>query len=268
MQNYQAISRERHAIQRWQRSTGYAFAAMEAVVPLVAAELPKAMLSLPIAFTGQGEGFVPVAVLSLIPGKGLYVAKNGGWTGDYIPSAFRSYPFRLLKSADGQQVLCIDEESGLITNSPEGERFFNEDGQPAQAVLDILNFLTQIEQSRVATATASTALQKHALIRPWPITLKTETGEQQIAGLFQIDETALNQLSAEAMLEVRDAGALPMAYCQLLSMQHLPFLGQLIDAHTRAEQAQAQSLEHLAPNGELNLEFFNKAGTISFAGLV
>ena len=267
MPNFQAITRARHANQRWQRVSNYGFAAQDAVAPLVAAELPKAVMSQPIAFIEQAAGFVPAAVLSLMPGKDLYVAKSGCWTGDYIPAAFRSYPFRLANTDDGQQVLCIDEDSGLVSNSPEGERFFNEDGQPAQAILDILNFLTQVERSRVVTAAACAALQKHALIRPWTITLKTETGEQQIAGLFQIDEAALNQLSAEALHEVSQAGALPIAYCQLLSMQHLPLLGQLIDAHAKAEQAQALSLQHLAPGGDLDLEFFNQGGTFNFSKL-
>jgi len=267
MPNYQAISRERHANLRWKRYTSYTFAAADSVVPLVAAELPKAVMSLPIAFTEQGEGFIPIAVLGLQPGKNVFVAPDWRWVGPYIPAAFRSYPFRLAQTQDEQQVLCIDEGSGLVTDGPAGEPFFTEDGQPAQAILELLSFLTQIEQSRVNTVSACAVLQKHNLIRPWAITLKTDTGEQQIAGLLQIDEVALNQLSGEALLEVRQAGALPIACCQLLSMQHLPLLGQLTEAHVKAS-AQALSLQHLAPNGDLDLEFFNKDGTISFAGLL
>lgn len=266
MPNFQAITRERHGQQRWKRYTNYRFAAADSVVPLVAAELPKAVMSLPIAFIEQGEGYVPAAVLGLQPGNNVFVAPDWRWVGHYIPAAFRSYPFRLALTEDGQQVLCIDEDSGLVSEGTVGEFFFADDGQPAQATLDILNFLNQLEQSRAATSGACAVLQKHALIRPWPISLKTETGEQQIAGLFQIDEAALNQLSQEALLEVRNAGALPVAYCQLLSMQHLPVLGQLIEAQTKAS-AQALSFQQLAPNGELNLEFFNKGGTLDFSGL-
>ena len=105
------------------------------------------------------------------------------------------------------------------------------------------------------------------LIRLWVITVKKESGEQQIAGLFQVDEAALNQLPGEALLELRETGALLMAHCHLLSMQHLPVLGQLIDAQSKAS-AQASALQQLAPNGELDLEFLNKGGTISFAGLL
>ena len=266
MPNYHAISPERHARQRWQRYSAYTFAAADSVVPLAAAELPKAVMSLPVGFIEQAGGFVPVAVLGLQPGKNLFVAPDGRWAGHYIPAAFRSYPFRLASTEDGRQVLCIDEDSGLVTGGPAGENFFTEDGKPVQAVLDILNFLNRVEQSRLATVAACAVLQKHNLIRAWPVTLKTDTGEQKIAGLFQIDEAALNQVSGEALLEVRQAGALPLAYCQLLSMQHLPLLGGLIEAHAKAA-AQALVAQRIAPDGNLDLEFLNQNGTISFAGL-
>lgn len=265
MPNYQAISRERHASQRWQRYTSYAFAVHDAVIALAAAELPKAAMSLPMAFIEQEGSFVPVAVLGLQPGSNLFVAADGRWAGPYIPAAFRSYPFRLANTEDGQQVLCIDEESGVVTNGSTGERFFNDDGQPAQATLDILSFLNQIEQSGLATVAACAVLQKHQLIRAWPITVKTDAGEQKIAGLFQIDEAALSQLPGDALRELAQAGALPVAYCQLLSMQHLSVLGQL--AQARAKVNAPVTALPLSPAGDLDLEFLNRSDTISFGNL-
>lgn len=270
MPNFQVISRERHASQRWQRHTSYAFAAHETVVPLAAAELPKAAMSLPLAFIEQDGGFVPVAVLGLQAGSNLLVGAEGRWMGAYIPAALRSHPFRLAPTEDGQQVLCIDEESGLVTGGPAGERFFNDDGQTAQATLDILHFLNQLDQSRLATLVACAVLQKHQLIRPWPIAVKTDAGEQQIAGLFQIDEAALIQLPGEVLHELAQAGALPVAYCQLLSMQHLPLLGQLAQARAKvaAPAPPAPPAPPAAlPAGDLDLEFLNRGDTISFGNL-
>ena len=267
-QSYQAISRERHGEQRWQRPAHYAFAAGDALVPLTAAELPKAVLSLPLAFIEQAGAFVPVAVLGLQPGSNLFVTPDQRWAGNYIPAAFRSYPFRLAPTGDGQQALCIDEASGLVTSgldSPAGERFFDEDGQPAQAVRDMLNFLHQIEQSRLATAAACAALHQHGLIRPWPITVKTDAGEQQVAGLYQTDEAALGQLPGDALHQLAQAGALAVAYCQLLSMQHLPALGAL--AQARAQAAQEQAKAALQPARDLDLEFLKRGDTISFGNL-
>ena len=266
MPNFQAISIKRHGNLRWKRYANYTFAAADSIVPLVAAELPKAVTALPIAFVEQGEGYFPAAVLGLRPGNNVFVSPDWRWIGQYIPAAFRSYPFRLVSTQDGQQMLCINEDSGLVTEAPSGEPFFTADGQPTQATLDILNFLTYIEQNRAITEKACAVLQKHKLIRPWLITVKNDVGENQIAGLFQIDEAALNNLSAEAFLELRQSGALPIAYCQLLSMQHLPLLGQLTDAQSKAS-AQALSLHDLAPNGNLDLEFFNKGGTFNFGAM-
>ena len=265
MPNYQAITHERHGEQRWQRPSSYTIAAHDALVSLSAAELPKAVLSLPLAFIEQAGAFVPVAVLGLQPGSNLFVAPDGRWTGDYIPAAFRSYPFRLALTDDGQQVLCIDEDSALVTSGPAGERFFTDNGQPAQATLDLLNFLHQIEQSRLTTAAACGVLHKHGLIRPWSITVKTDAGEQQVAGLHQIDESALGQLPGDALHELAQAGALALAYCQLLSMQHLPKLGAL--AQARAQAAAAAVHAAVVPASNLDLEFLKRGDTISFGNL-
>ena len=261
MPNYQPVTHERHASRRWLRTNGYAFAAQEAIVPLVALELPRAILSLPIAFIPQGERYVPAAVLSLQPGKNLFVSQSGSWAGEYIPSPFRAYPFMVAQTESGQQLMCIDEDSGTLRDAPEGNRFFEDDGQPAKVTLDLLNFLKGIEQSCLSTVAACAALQKHGLIQPWPLTVKTETGAKQVTGLFQIDEAALNKLSGEALQDLAQTGALVIAYCQLLSMQHLSMLGQMAEAHAKAEQS-------LAANGMPGLDFFNKNETISFAGLI
>lgn len=268
MSNYQAVSRERHAQQRWQSPVSYAHAQQEDVVPLVAIELPRAMLSLPIGFIEQAGAYTPVAVLSLLPGKDLFVTKSGGWAGDYIPSAFRSYPFRLATTKEGQRVFCVDEDSLLASNETTGHPFFNDDGTLAKAAQDIFNFLKQGELSRQRTAAACAVLQKHQLIRPWNIHLKNDKLDRPVSGLFQIDEAALNQLPADALLEIRNAGALPIAYCQLLSMQHLALLGKMIEAHGKADTQALSALQQLAPNGELDIEFLNKGGTFNFSGML
>lgn len=266
MPNYQALSRESHAQKHWQRSSNYAFAAADSLAPLTVAELPKAIMAMPVGFVRQGEGFVLNAVLSLKPGMNVFVAQDWRWLGQYIPAVYRSYPFRLAPTADGKQVLCVDEDSGLVTDGSKGEDFFSLDGQPAPAIQDILNFLTHLEQSRLATTRACGALQKHQLICPWPIKVKTDAGEQAASGLFQIDEAALNQLSGDALLELRQTGALLVAYCQLLSMQHLPLLSKLAEAHAKASE-QALAAQKSMSGNDLDLSFFNKNGTISFAAL-
>lgn len=266
MPNYQAVSKATHGSKHWLRTTSYAFALKDAVLPLSLAELSRAMMTLPIAFIAQNDRFVPAAVMSVQPERNLYVAADGRWIHGYIPAACRGYPFRFLSTPEGQQVLCIDEDSGLINEGQEGEAFFDETGEPSLAIREILTFLNQSEQSLKVTAGACAVLHQHKLIKPWPITVKTDDSEKQLAGLFQIDEVALNQLSATELLEVRNAGGLLIAYCQLLSMQHLAILGQLAEAHAKAGQAAVQAAQSITEKGELNIDFLKNNDTMSFGG--
>lgn len=258
MPDIQVVSRERHADKRWQRYTSYSFAAADAVAPLVIQEIAKACVVLPLGFMAADEGFLPVAVQGLAPGTNLWVGPDGRWLGDYVPAVYRAYPFKLANTNDNQQVLCIVEDSGLLSDT-DGELFFDEAGEPAQPVKDVLNFLTQVAANHQATQLACAALQKHNLIKPWPIKLNTDDGTQNVEGLHTIDEAALNQLPAEALLELRDSSALIMAYAQVLSTQHLQKLGQLMKQHAAHDITALQT-----PSGELDLEFLNDGGTISF----
>ena len=262
MTDYHVITRERHGHQYWLKQSGHRFAAGDALCPLVAQELPKAMLAMPIGFMAEGDHFVPVAVQGLAAGQNLLVALDGRWLAPYIPAPYRGYPFRLASTEQGEQVLCIDEASGLLSESA-GESFFNEDGTPDNSVVEILNFFTQIEANRLLTRNICLLLQQHDLIQPWPITVQGEQGEQQVEGLFRIDEQALHNLTAKDLAAVRDAGGLTVAYCQLLSMQHLATLGTLAQAHAEAKKDQL-AREASAKNGELHLGFMNDSGTFSF----
>ena len=69
-------------------------------------------------------------------------------------------------------------------------------------------------------------MQAIAAIKERAIKLKSDQGEVPVEGLFRIDEQALNILDKDDFEEVRQAGALPLIYCQLLSMQHLLALAQ------------------------------------------
>jgi len=256
------ISRDTHATKRWKRRTDYKFAASEVVAPLVVNELPRAASSLPIGFVAQGEHFVPATVLGLAPGQNLLVAPDGRWfTAAYIPAVFRSYPFMLAQISEDREVLCVLEDSGLVTDGPEGEAFFDEDGAPSRPLADVLSFLQQLSVNQKATQRVCAALKEHGLIQPWPITIKTPAGDQNVEGMHRIDEVALNALAGEAFLNVRAAGGLPVAYCQLMSMQHLSGLVQL--AAARAEVAARKLPVNEA--GELDLEFMNDGPMLDFS---
>lgn len=231
MVSIQPISRERHKNKRWQPFESYEFARGEAIAPLVGAEVAKAMQTCPVGFIRDGEQFIPVAVLALQAGRNLFIAPDGKWIGGYIPAALRGYPFRIGGTESGDQILCIDEDSGLVTDGPEGEAFFDETGELSEETKKILEFLGQTHHNRSATLKLCSLLSERDLIVPWDITIRTADGDQPLSGLYRIDEQALNALETEPFDTIRRAGALPLIYSQLLSMQHMNLLGKLAESH-------------------------------------
>lgn len=186
MANPQPITLSRHRGRRWARYTDYRFAAADALAPLVVQELPKAVMSLPIGFIAQPHGYGLVAVQSLQPGQNLFVSAEGRWLGGYVPAVYRGYPFALVKTEDGQQVLCIDEDSGLVLDAPppeQGEPFFDVDDQPAEPLRKVLEFLQQVAANRAQSERLCALLAEHALIQPWPLKVTTPDGERPVEGL-------------------------------------------------------------------------------------
>ena len=252
MANYVHIDTKIHAGARWKRPSSYAFASGESIVPLTVHELSRAVMAFPIAFSRLDQGFQPVAMLGLESGSNLFVAHDGGWKGSYVPAMLRTYPFRLGNAQDGTRVLCIDADSGLMGN--EGELLLNGDGSPSPEVATVMQLLNQIEAERLMTLEACSLMEKFGLIVPWEITLQEEGGNRKLAGLYKIDEAALNALSDGDYLALRRA--VPMAYCQLISMQNLQVLGRLRQAPP--PRPAVDPLAFLMSQGE----------NISFSGLI
>ncbi|MEA3465275.1 MAG: SapC family protein [Thermodesulfobacteriota bacterium] len=241
MPKFIPVTKTDFADKRWNRISKYSFTSDDTICPLVVQEMTKAVLSLPIAIAYINEQPTPVAVQGIKPNSNVLVDGNGKWLGRYIPAAYRSYPFVLAKTDQDDQVLCFDEDSELF--STDGEAFFDDNGDPSETVKGIMSFLTQVQKSRISTQQMCTLLHDKELIQPWPITIKAETAEVPVEGLFRINEAALNALDKDDFDEVRQAGALPLIYCQLLSMQHLMGIMKLVEQ--RDQQVQNQATQEL-----------------------
>ncbi len=243
MPKFVPVSRERHATSRWRTSAGLAMAARNHIVPVTMVEMSTAAVYFPLCFVQAKDAFTPAAILGLQPGRNLFVSPKGGWLAAYMPLAFRTMPFSLRQTPDGQPVLVVDEEQVTDSQGPEGQDFYDREGKPAAAVTEVMRALNLQAQSGVLTARACAALQQHGLIQPWPVTLKTPQGEKTLQGIFKIDDKALDALPDEAFLSLRQNQALPLAYYQLLSIQHFPLLGRLSEAHAKAAAAAPGSAE-------------------------
>jgi hypothetical protein len=263
---FAAVTRVHHTGKKWQGPKSYNFASADALVPIVSAELPRAALSMPLAFLQQESGFVLVAVASLVPGRNMLVAPDGRWLGRYIPARLRGYPFCLLpRPGTDQLVLCVDMNSGLVLEGGSvGEDFFDGDGNLSVGLKEMADFLGQLERSRKATETAVSALAEAGVIQPWPIRPKAEQADRTISALHRVDQAALNALSDEAFLKLRKTSALPIAYAQMLSMGQLGLLEQITRLQAQLAPAPAAAL----PESLDSLFGISSGESVKFDGLI
>ena len=234
---YAVLSREAHGGKRVLPLSSFAFARTWSLAPLCGAELAKAALEFPIGFAVEAGAVVPVALLFPEPGNNAYLNAQGQWLCEYVPAVFRAYPFALATVEGGSdRVIVVDEEAAVLSDS-EGEPLFTEAGEPASALLNVRNFFLELERSRQATLVACAALAKYQLLTQWPLKIEKAPGEVTAAGhtLLRLDETAFNALSPEAVAELWQAGAFPVAYTHLLSVGRLATLGRLSAPHFRPQ---------------------------------
>jgi SapC len=251
------LSRQRHGGMRWSRPKTYGFAAQEASVPVAGLELAAVATNMPMGFIKVKERLHLVALLSLEPRRNLFTHPDGRWIADsYIPAMFRSYPFRMLRHSDGDKVvLCVDEEAGLVTDGAGNEQFFDEAGQPTKAIGEIAKFLEALERSRREMQVGIEALAAAGVIVPWELKAFHESREFPIQGIHRIEEQLLHKLDDEAFLKLRRAGALPVAYAQLVSMLRLEFLSRLAQHHRTyaASAGKRVDLSNLLSDGNNDL---------------
>lgn len=260
LKNPRPISRETHRYKRLLPIPSYAFTKEQALVSLVGAELAHAVHNFPIVFAPAGESFALMGMLGLQPQKNLFVAADGRWLANYVPAFFRQYPFAVgLPAEGGEPLLCVDDDSGLISDT-DGQALFEVSGDPTEGLRKMMEFVSEIERNRTMTIRAVNALARHKLIIPWDITLPQakDKAPQQITGLFRVDEVALNALSDEIFLELRQAGALPIVYAHLLSLNCIDNLLRLSSAHEQTASAAAKPgglSGAVDPNGDLVFNF-------------
>lgn len=258
------VSLSRHQALRWGNFDSYQFAAKDTVCPVVMSEMPKAACQLPLAFVASGDAFMPVAVLGLTAQTNAFVGANGLWQESYVPAQYRGYPFLIARTEKGEQLFCVNEDSGLV-GEQHNQAFFDAEGNLSPALQKVFDFWVQVEANRVQTQRFAQALKEFDLLEPWEITVQNEEGgSYQVTGLYRVNEQRLNSLSDEVFAQVRASGVLPMLYCQLFSMQHLGKVAQKAAQRIAENESQVTLTDQ---KGELDLEFLNQDSTINFGGL-
>ena len=230
----QTVTLETHRDKSWRQPSAYYFAKRDCLARLAANELPNAMHSLPTAFVESGGQFELVAVLGLKPDQNLFVGATGTWLNAYLPEIYSVYPFVFGSSDNNKSLLCVDESSGLIDKQPshiteESFQFFSHEQLPSDEIVEVQNKLKAINRGFKHASRISNVLSECDLLKPWTIRVgKIGTSRRvQLNGLFCVNEERLNGVDGNMLVNLRDTGALLVAYCQLLSMKQLEKLAEI-----------------------------------------
>lgn len=227
------INTETHAKLGHRPSPDYLFAAREMVVELVHNEINDALAALPLAFIApQDDGPQLVALLSLLPGQNAFVTPDGTWVAGYLPSILRAYPFALVSPADApdQPLVCI-EERYLADAADDSPALFTEDGKHGERLSGVLEFFRHYLPARKTTRRAAQALMAAGVLVPWDLSVTIDGKETRLTGLYEVDEGNLKALAPELLAELRDSGALLLAYAQMLSRGRIKLLEKATGAH-------------------------------------
>ncbi|MGM0632792.1 MAG: SapC family protein [Pseudomonadota bacterium] len=242
MTQFRPIDTKSHRSHGWQPVRQFSFAAGDAAVPVALAELSDISAIHPLAFARTGDGgYRLVALTGLHKGKNVLIGPEGRWMAEYLPSVYRAYPFALRRARgnddEERQALVFDHDSGLYRESPDpasGEQpFFEEDGSPTERLKGMIGFLQQVLASRARADLAVAALNAAGLLTDWTWEIDNPDPDTPLLnGLKAVDSEALQALDGDQLVHLRDAGALEVAYAQLLSRRRVRRL-QAVDAHWR-----------------------------------
>ena len=216
-ENPVALHPAAHGGTRLAADLNYGFARTTNAIPISLAEIPRASLSYPIAFTVEG-GVRPVAVMGLHNDENLFVDADGHWvSGAYVPAYVRRFPFILAEYGEGEGVqLCIEDHPDIL-RADAGHLLFAE-GEPSSLVLSAFELCQSLRAADIATSPFVEALIACGVLEPREAAITLPDGNKiSMAGFAGIDEERFGALPDKAFVLLRKQGWLDAIYAQLRS---------------------------------------------------
>lgn len=229
----------------------------QCLIPVYALEIGTVASRYPIVISRQDSDLsYRLSILCSLGEKlsNTWIAPNGKWRGSYVPAYFRQKPFNLLLSDEDQRVVCIDTDSTQL--GTEGSPLV-EGGEPTELLEKTIAFLDQLFDSDKVARKALDLLNDLELIVPLEIQVKADGSDtSSMSGIFRIDEEKLNQCDDESWLKLKNAGAIPIIYGQLLSLGNIQKMVALLKSEAKnKELIDSESFNFLVDKENDNLNF-------------
>lgn len=214
-------------------------------VSVVPREFQRLVAHYPIFFTkGSVSGlFEPAVLLGFQKKENLFLV-DGRWDAAYVPLQMQRQPFSLKPrpgEAQGSVDIAIDMNSPQVQQSGEGERLFQEDGQPSRYLQNITSILSALVSGANEGYAFTGKLAELSLLEPVKINIEfVDHSEAKLEGLYWIASAVLKALPAAQLAELRDREFLEWMYFQMASVSHMSSLvarkNQLLSGATHASR--------------------------------
>lgn len=218
------LEASRHAKATLAENLDVGFSQNANAIPLNIVEFAIAARHYPLVFSNT-EPFLPVAITGLRTGTNAFLDAEGKrWVrGCYVPAYVRRYPFILMENAEQQQfILCIDEESGFLSEDGE-RRLFDDEGKPSEITNQALEFCRAYHAQYEATQKFVTELAERDLLTDNSTEIQLANDRKiQMQGYKVIDREKFEALPDEVFLEWRKKNWLPVAYAHMTSLSNWP----------------------------------------------
>lgn len=178
----------------------------------------------PIVFVEAGNGpdgqrdVAPMAVLGLAPGENLMLQSDGGWGARYLPALLRGYPFGLARTEGDNYVVVIDGKADALSDS-DGERLFDDAGQPTPMLEERRRFLERIEEEAQRTRLLGRSLLELELLQSKRFDATLPDGRTiTVDGFLALDEARFAALPEATLAQLHKNGVLASIYAHQFSL--------------------------------------------------
>jgi hypothetical protein len=199
-------------------------------VLMTVAEFYDASREFPIIFSQGEDGKIAAMVLlGIESGENLYVDQESGeWAVSYVPAYIRRYPYITADVGAETFPVCIDESYAGFQTKGEGQRIFDETGEPTEYCLLVQKFLTDYQHQGEQTAVFAEELEKRGLFKSVGFNVEGLNGQNfSVKGFLAVDEEKLAQLDDEAIISLFKRGYLGLIYAHLASLRNLSRLVEM-----------------------------------------
>jgi hypothetical protein len=214
------LNAERHKKAGIKEGTDFGFARDTNSVPLAANELFAAQFDFPVVFT-ESNPPLPVAVLGVGGSRNVFIDAQGAWRSNtYIPAYIRRYPFILATGLTPGQVHVAIDEGAACFGVEEGQRLFEDDGNPSGFTRGAVEFCRAFQAQFEVARAFGEALESAGLLMPRRVDIQQPDGTRMSLDRFRlIDEARFDALPDATFLAWRRRGWLGLIYAHFLSMR-------------------------------------------------